>query len=196
MNLDIWYPADLAESIPNFDPALVIPCSAIFNKSIIGGLAFTLKPKDWKFFNLSRSEYPSPGLKLRMLHNSDFVYLLEIQFLFDNGTTLKSFFNPIHPTAKKLLMLLQKEKKIAFHFYDLKKETFVASYLDLLPDNMEWLERNINLINGLEKNDGWQIIDLRMFLDNEEHEKIFKFKDSLSIEKSFLSKHSNVVQLI
>jgi hypothetical protein len=196
MNIDIWYPADFAESIPNFDYGLAIPCSAIFNKTNIGGLAFTVKPSDLKFFNLSRHEYPSPGLKLRMLHNEDLTYLLEIQLIFDNGTILKSFFNPIHPASKMLLMLLRKEKKIAFHFLNKKLNSFAASYVELIPDNLEWLDRNIKLIKSLGENKGWQFLELSMFAHKEKHEKIFKFNEILSIEQSFLSKNSNVVQLI
>jgi hypothetical protein len=192
----VAYTFELHQSLRKFHVSQVVPCSALFNNTLVGGFLFTCSSDDLKFFNITFATLPQPDLKFRMLNSDYKSYLIEIHLLFDNDKTLKFHLNPVHPEVKMVFNLLKKEQKIAFHFYNKKTDKMAVTYTKLDEDKMNWITRNDKLINNLQINNEYQELVKYMTKNMVNNDKLFKFDDSKRIEQTFILKNSKVVKLL
>jgi len=194
--LEVCFPFELYQSVKQFKASQVIPCSALFNNTIVGGFLFICSNDDLKFFNIALSTSPQPGLKFRMINSDYKSYLIEIHLIFDDDKTLKFQLNPADPIIKMLFSLVENEEKIAFHFYNKKSGLMASTYTGLDDDKIGWLNRNNKLMSSLQINNEYQELVKYMSKNIDKNEKLFKLNDSRSIEQSFILKGSKVVKLL
>ena len=194
--LKIGYPFDLHHSLKKLPLSQILPCSALFNDTIIGGFLFTCSPADFNYFGIAQSTSPQPGFKFRMVDIKELAYLIEIHLVFDADRILKFHLDPVHPTVKVLFDLLKTEKKIAFHFYNKQTDVIASAYTEMDDEKVEWLIRNIKLANKLKINPYYSSIEENVKRSIGKNDKLFMFNGSNSIEQSFILENCKVVQAL
>ncbi len=196
IKIEVSYPFDLYTSLQGLPMNNVIPCSALFNDNIIGGLLITCSSNELKFFNIKKSNFPQPDLKFRMINSEQRIFLIEFHLIFDSNKTLRLHLNPSHQNVQMFFNLLIEKKSISFHFYNKQTNIIASSYTKLDDEEMDWIIRNNKLISKIGSNKDYLKLAYYMADKIDINERLFKFNDSKSLEQSFIGINQKVVKLL